>query len=494
MSDVDLEALRMESTPGSRRRGPGWIGWLLLVVALSVAATFLSPLVRPRVPVRTAPVVAVEGEQGRSMAAVEAAGWVEPEPWPTWVRPLVGGVLAEVLVLPGDAVTAGESVIARLDTTLLAAALQRATVAEQEAAASVALARVQLRAAEQLLEQRLDLRRAEHDASHEVEIVEERLRVAQAALKRAVAVREQAAAELSAMERLAAQGAVHDIALQRARVALRAADADVAVREEEMGVLLREQERDLAIRELTREALRDPRALSGAVEVARATLDAAQAGLERARVDREIAERELALADVTASATGVVLKVAAPPGSTVGPDEPPVAAIYDPARLQVRVDVPLASVAAIDVGQPAEVHSDRLGDRVLSGEVIRIERESDLLKNTQQVKVRLREPVGRLVPETLVRVRFLGRAVVDSAASPTTSFRVPRAALRDGFVLVIDPRDGGRARRVSVEVVGGDGDAVVVDGDLSRSQRVILDPDVVDGDLVDGVRVEEDAR
>ena len=60
---------------------------------------------------------------------------------------------------------------------------------------------------------------------------------------------------------------------------------------------------------------------------------------------------------------------------------------------------------------------------------------------------------------------------------------MPRTAVQAGAVFVLDPRDGGRARRVPVEVVGSAEADAVVTGELSPTQRVILDA-VREGDRV----------
>jgi hypothetical protein len=115
--------------------------------------------------------------------------------------------------------------------------------------------------------------------------------------------------------------------------------------------------------------------------------------------------------------------------------------------------------------------------------VTRIHRVADLQKASHQVKVRLEDPPPLLKPETLCRVRFL--ADERAPAAGPALFRVPRSGVRDGAVFVFDPTEGGRARRVAVEVVEESGEHAVVRGALSVAQRVILDP------VEDGERVEE---
>jgi hypothetical protein len=73
------------------------------------------------------------------------------------------------------------------------------------------------------------------------------------------------------------------------------------------------------------------------------------------------------------------------------------------------------------------------------------------------VKVRVEAPGLLLVPETLVRARFLGKTAGAGASGRAMVFRVPRAAVRGGAVFVVDPAEG-RARKVQrvPAAVGGD--------------------------------------
>ena len=103
------------------------------------------------------------------------------------------------------------------------------------------------------------------------------------------------------------------------------------------------------------------------------------------------------------------------PGSKVviisdNPGSARVLSLYDPARLQVRVDVPLADAAKIGVGQQAHVIAEVLPDRTFNGTVTRVLHEANIQKNTLEVKVSLSEPDPQLRPEMLARVRFLAKA------------------------------------------------------------------------------------
>jgi RND family efflux transporter MFP subunit len=271
------------------------------------------------------------------------------------------------------------------------------------------------------------------------------------------------------------------VALAKAKAAFDAAAAAVTAREADARATESELAEAVERLVIATDLLKDPRGLDGAVKKARAAVQLQDANLGLAKTDLEIAERELAWATVKAPVDGVVMKLLAAPGQPVGPEEEGLVSIYDPKRLQARVDVPLASMAGVREGQEVEIRSEVVGGRVTKGVVLRVQRESDLLKNTLQVKVRLVDPDPLLRPETLCRARFLAVAGEEAAQGPQL-FLVPKDAVRDGAVFVIDPTEG-RARRIAVERVGDEGGDAVVKGALSVTHRVILDP-VAEGDRV----------
>lgn len=88
--------------------------------------------------------------------------------------------------------------------------------------------------------------------------------------------------------------------------------------------------------------------------------------------------------------------------------------LYDPAKLQVRVDVPLADFAKLRIGTRAEMVSEALPDRVLHGRVTRILHEASVQRNTVPVKVAIEDPDEVLKPDMLVRVRFYGSGLSSS--------------------------------------------------------------------------------
>jgi len=490
MTQVDLDALKIERKAAKAARPRRWGLIALGAVVLFVAGTFLYPMLRPRAAVRTAPVRAVtDGARTASVGVAEAAGWIEPEPYPVTVRPLVSGVLADLLVLEGHVVKKGETVVARLESAELMAARDRAEAIVVLREAEVARAEADLRVAESLLEQKGTLRLSATEARREVARKEAQEKSAVRDLAAAEAARDAKKAELDGQERLLEGGMSYPVALARARADHRAADAAVESRRADLERVRAELAEARVLLRIAEELRDDPRGLAGEAERARAELGRKRAELGAARTEWRVAERELSWCEVKAPVDGTVMKLLSAPGESVGPDAAGIVALYDPEKLQARIDVPLASIGGVRAGQEVEIRSEAAPGTVTKGTVLRIQRESDLLKNTTQVKVRLDDPPPLLVPETLCRARILGGAK-DSGenAEVPELFRVPRGALKGDAVFVFDPGDGGRARRVPVERVGDEEGGAIVRGPLSATQRVILD------DVEDGVRVKEVAQ
>ena len=96
MSNVDLSALRIDESQAAVPRPP--LGPRLLVagvvlLTLAVAVTFLWPILMPPRSVRMAAVHAADSGSAAvsTTATTEAVGWVEADPFPHIVRPLVTG-------------------------------------------------------------------------------------------------------------------------------------------------------------------------------------------------------------------------------------------------------------------------------------------------------------------------------------------------------------------------------------------------------------------
>ncbi len=478
MSTLDLSGLRRGATVSvlpKKPLGPRLAGLFVLLLFCGLGASFAwSWIFPPRLVASERP--RLEQAEGARAARVvaEAAGWVEPEPFPIFVRPLVSGRLEELLVLEGHEVRENETVIARLQSAELLAASERARSERALRAARVTEAEAQLAGALAALEQRGLLRAASIEARRELETAVERAAAAEANRRAAEADRAVRSAELEGQRKLAQSGASFPVALAKAEAELAGAEARLVAAERLVDELAKEVAQDRSALALAEELRENPRELATAHAAAQASLELARAELARADAELTIAERELAWCEVRAPRSGVVMKLLSAPGAAVGPEGEAIVSLYDRTRLQARIDVPLAMVAAVREGGAVEVRSEVTGTRVTQGRVLRVQRESDLLKNTLQVKVALIDPDPLLRPETLCRARFVAAAEEAQAPQAEARWLISSRAIHAGAVQVHDPSSG-RARRVAVEVVETRGEQSLVRGDLSATQRVLLD-------------------
>jgi HlyD family secretion protein len=415
--------------------------------------------------------------------AAQAAGWVEADPFPILVTALADGVVSEVPVLEGQVVAAGD-VVARLVPDDARLSLERATATAQAARAERDAAEREwnnpverTRAVAVSRARRAAARAAVDAAAADVHAADAKVREGEERLRRERAeVAGGALPEFTAIEtglRLEAERAA--LAAAKAAAAGAAADLEEAAAEEEAAA----RGLELRIEEARRR------------EATRAAAAEAEAAEAEARL-------RLHRMDVRAPAAGVVQRRTATPGAKLllDMDDPlsaTAAILYDPARLQVRADVPLADAAKVGVGQTAEIRVEVLPDRVFRGEVTRVVPEADIQKNTLQVKVRLHEPAPELRPEMLARVAFHAAAGASTEARAEERVYAPERLLRrDGsgrvtaFVV-----EGGRARRRDVTLGGGraEGSVEVTAGLLPGDTVLDAPADLEDGDRV-SVRVE----
>jgi HlyD family secretion protein len=203
--------------------------------------------------------------------------------------------------------------------------------------------------------------------------------------------------------------------------------------------------------------------------------------LEVARARLAEAELRLERTVIKAPVGGVVVERFKEPGSPVVPvmDDRSAAAIvslYDPQKLQVRVDVPLADAALVGVGQKAEIIADVLPDQTYHGRVSRVLHKANIQKNTLEAKVAIADPGPLLRPEMLARVRFLAQREADDDAKPRASLFVPKSALQGDQVWVITGYDGefGLARPRALSDLGLEREGWVgVGGGLQPGDLVI---------------------
>ncbi|MCB9853270.1 MAG: efflux RND transporter periplasmic adaptor subunit, partial [Phycisphaerales bacterium] len=241
----------------------------------------------------------------------------------------------------------------------------------------------------------------------------------------------------------------------------------------------------------------DTRALGDA----KAAVKRAEAAVAKAAAMRDSAALTLSRMEVRSPSAGIVMTRLAAPGSKLmlnmdNPQSAQAVRLYDPEKLQVRVDVPLSEAAKIGVGQRAEIIVDVLPDRVFAGRITRVVHEADVQKNTLQVKVAIENPISALKPEMLARARFLGESTSPATVRSDVLF-APATALRgegDGAFVWLADQVAGVARRVNVKTGrrSDEGYVEICEG-LRLGDRLIVESSATlkDGDRI---RITGEAR
>jgi HlyD family secretion protein len=368
----------------------------------------------------------------------QAPGWIEPAPHAVSIAALTEGVVSEVLVLEGERVEAGQVVVRLVnEDAILSRRMAEATLESRRAEYAGALTAIETARA---------MARVEWSAAEEVED------------------------DLNRKKDLVGGGAIAAGDVRRLEIRL-------------AGLQARALAADGMIEEAKAAALR----LASTIEADRAALD--EAALRQSRTEIRSAVSGVVLSRFVEPGTRIM--IGSESGETSGMAGV-VMRIYDPSKLQVRVDVPLADAAKIAPGTPAIITTEALPGSVFEGVVMRAVHEANIQRNTVQFKVSINSPSPVLKPEMLTRVRLHSRAsaqpidggTVDHTASsqrllvPANLIEHDSPGARSGHLWLVDSRDGLTfARRAAVECMPTDTPGFVhITRGVVPSDRVIADP------------------
>ena len=506
---VDLSGL----SRGSVEVEPPRRSWLRILVPLLIIGAFAFVLrdtllgvlqERPEVtlirPVRLEAVSAAEAAAGDAAPgakasgaprrlAVQAAGWIEPDPFPTLVPALSGGVVLEVLVRESDKLEPG-AVVARLvrDDAQLAYDEAAALVATSRAA--LELSRVRMTVAAESYEAAIGVTEAAASASARLKGREADARLREESIAEGRALVSLAESEVIVQRELDEAGAAGARQVEIAEAQLEVAKAKLATLKAQLELARsaaleakaanERAQSDLRLRFADRLARDETAAAVGHEE---ALLASAEAGLATAAL-------ALQRTEVVSETGGVVLERLVVAGETLPPGHA-VCSLFDPSSLRVRVDVPQDEIAQVRVGQTAEILADARPGKPYKGEVIRIVERADIQKVTLEAQVRVVDADGLLRPDMLTQVRFFAAggdaAASDASSSDSTSITqtvairvaLPTRVIQDGAVWLFDPVEN-EARPMEVELGspvgtpdGATGDWVEVLSGINLTDKVI---------------------
>ena len=435
-----------KETPPTRS-AKRWLGACLLPLSTFLGFVLLFALLfrdrlLPGKAVDVVPAIGIEETITRSTTSehrmssgkplFQASGWVEPDPLPIKATALTDGIVDQVHVLQGALVKKGDLLATligddnRLERDAMAAKLADMKASFDAHCVGTQIAIRQIDAEKAMLEV----------AEANVEEAADKLRRYDKMTEGAITGDERLAVRLDHRRRLA------EVDLAKARI------GEIA-------------------EELTKIAYE---------------ILAIQAQIKGAEIDLEKAELAYKRTRIHAPVDGRILALKAAPGAKkmVGMDEEDsstIAILYDPAHLQVRVDVPLADAAGLSVGQAAKIRCNLLPDEIFEGIVTRIEGAADLQRNTLQAKVRIADPSDKLRPEMLSRVEFL-EILREDKSDPSAigvAVYVSASALTEGTVWVCDA-DTRRAERRQVVSSATAENLVRIDSGLRPGEWVVSDP------------------
>ena len=459
----------------------------------------------PAVDVRVVPIVSKSAAGGSGSVSFQAAGWIEADPYSVYVSALADGVVSEVPVLEGQRVAAGD-VVARMIDDDAKLALQRAEADVQARKAEVISAEAALQAAQQNWDYPIERERA-------ISVAESMLAQSKADVERQqaqVSIDEARAAELrdqlKRYEELSEAKAVADAQRIQTGLQLKTQEATIAFSRKNTAVLAAKVQQQEAEVHAAKENLRLRVVEKKELDSAKAAVDQARAALEMAQAARDESQLRLKRMEIRTATAGVVMERLTEPGAKLmlsgnEMNSARVIKLYDPSKLQVRVDVPLAEAARVGVGQDAMIVSEVLRDTTFNGKVTRILHQADIQKNTLQVKVAIDKPTPELKPEMLARVQFMATSTAASVAPRERLFAPESVIHADGSskarVWIVDKgRHCAASRQVTVgtarmegwiEMLDGvqPGDALIA-GDTARLQegtrvRVVEEMDTAPG-------------
>ncbi|MBL8891487.1 MAG: HlyD family efflux transporter periplasmic adaptor subunit [Planctomycetaceae bacterium] len=424
----------------------------------------------------------------------QSAGWIEPCPSAVKATALADGVVAEVLVVAGQSVVAGQPIAKLIDTDAQLSLrrakairdLRHAELEQAQAAAAAAALRLK------------------HPAHLQAAVAESEAALARSEIEAAKIpfLIESAQAELNFAEKLMNNR-------ESARESLAGRLIDEARNQHETAAatwkeLTQRQERLVVEQAALREQVAAGKLQlklcvneHQAVASSNAMVAAAKARLTEAELDVEHSLLVVERMTIRAPITGRVLERLVEPGSSLmGIDKgtrhesSTVATLYDPASLQVRADVRLEDFSKVVPDQEIRIETAS-SPGGLRGRVLLSTSTANIQKNTVEVKVAIIDPPEVLRPEMLVTATFLAPASKENneAAAMVRRIVIPRELVAEvdgeSRVWVVTPTQQAEHRGVQLGESQGESLIQVVAG-LTLTDKLIVDGRQ---QLAEGVRV-----
>ncbi len=474
--DIDLTSLdRPEPKLKQPRRWKLIYGLpiIIVVVFLAVLSSSIQDLLRSKAEVSVIRPQVVSGIAARSGSVVlQAAGWIEPEPFAKSVSALTTGVIDEVLIKESDFVRKGQPVARIIDSEKRLLVDERQAQV-QKAEAELELAKAEFDHAESSYAQNLELTAAFETAKAMDEAQEFEVKRNQAsakAQKAKVAIQE---AELETQKYLRKEGASGPWQVELAQAKC---DEERAKLEVVNAELSRSRSLKNASEAKLNKASKDLKfrfADTLRLKTTAARVKLGQARLTEARSALAQAKLQLKWCVVLSPTDGIVMGRMVMPGSLVSKrsGESTICTLYDPKELRLRVDVPQTDIAKVSMGQEVRVTTGAKKS-VYQGVVIRILDEADIAKVTLQVHVKIISGDNLIKPEMLCQAKFIA-AEKTKPTKPRSAITVPtRLLVGQDKVWVVDPM-GKAASLRSIRVGSRNGEFTEILEGINESDKLI---------------------
>lgn len=437
MSQVDLSQLAIDRSAPSQVRGhtrlrlvtrfllPG----VLVLGFLALISWAARDLIFPPRQVTVMPVIVTQSSiRDAGTPLFQAAGWVEPRPTPIRVAALSPGVIEDLLVVEDQKVKQGEP-IALLVKEDAALSLRAATADLNLREAELEQSKATLAAAEVRLAQPVHREATLRAAEAELAKIETELKNLPFMVRRAQS--QLNFAQTDYKRRLSAKAAVTQRSVDEALTELESARAAAEELEGRKTSLIAERKALKARCDALSKELELLTEETQARDETIAIIQAATARLDQARVAVDQAKLTLDRMTICAPVTGRIYRLIGHPGSSIGNmltqmsshDGSTVVTMYQPERLQIRVDVRFEDIPKVSLNQPVEINNPALNQPV-TGKVLFICSEADIQKNTLQVKVAIDASNPVLKPEMLVDVTFLAPELSNDAKAEKEETRI----------------------------------------------------------------------
>ena len=402
----------------------------------------------------------------------KSAGWVEPRPTPIYVPALAAGVVKNLLVVEDQILKKGDPVAILVS--------EDADLIRKRAQADLQLAEAERKSAQINFDKPVHLQAALSEAEAQLAKANTALANLPFETDRAEARLELAQQDLQGKKN--STGVVSGLEVDEAQSEVKAASALVQELQSRKKFLVAEQQALL----LRRDALQEQLELK--TEEERALLKA-QALVAVAQVSLQEAELAYQRMTVLAPRNGRVLNLLASDGTHVqgGPgmggkhDGGAVITMYQPEKLQVRVDVRFEDLPQVQRGQPVQIESPAVPNP-LKGTVLFLSSLVDIQKNTLEVKVAIESSPEVIKPEMLVDVTFLApkRSDTTKVSSESVHLYVPKNLIQqdeDGAFAWVADQQSGVARKTRVETGSrGSRNLIEVTSGLTETSKLISSP------------------